>query len=366
MKCKIQRDGFLRTLQRVQGIVEKRSTMPVLSNILIETLRDRIKVTATDLEVFINESCSVSIEENGSATVNAKKLFEIIRELQSEYIDLSTTTTGSVRIRSGRSLFNILGLPAAEFPSFPELDACIEGTVGSGMFQEMIYKTCYAASTDETRYNINGVLLEMEGGGMRMVATDGHRLSLIERDVDGIPEIEKGVILPKKGVMEIKKLLEEREGSFDFALSKSYFAVKTGDTEIVIRLIDGEFPDYEQVVPKDNDKRVVAGRRELIGSLKRVSILSSERMKGVKFSLSDGKLDLSSSSPDLGEAREELDVDYSGGDMEIGYNAKYFIDALDVIETDDVVLEVKGELNPGIIRATVSDGYTYVIMPMRI
>jgi len=376
MKCILNRNVFLKILQRVQGIVEKRSTMPILSNVLFEAKNGKIEVMVTDLEVFIRDSCDASIEEEGGITINARKLFEIIKESPRNEIVISSKGTGGVSITSGRAKFNIMGLPAGEFPAFPTLEDGTTVDIKPETILEMIRKTYFAASTDETRYNINGILLECNAGKMKMVATDGHRLALIEKTIEGTQDIQNNVILPKKGVVEFKRLLEEKDGGVKLSFSKTYLIMKRGNATIVTRLIDGEFPDYNQVIPQGEGNRAIADRDSLMGSLKRVAILSTERTKGVKFSLSKGRLGLSSSAPDFGEASEEVDIDYDGEDREMGFNARYFVDALEVIDTDSVLFELKGDKSPGILRpmftnqskeeSQESGKYTYIIMPMRV
>jgi DNA polymerase-3 subunit beta len=366
MKFNIERNVFFKILQRVQGIIEKRSTMPILSNILIEADSGTVEISATDLEIFIKDSCNASVEKKGLATINARKIFEIVKELTCKDISVSTSKSGGISIKGGKAVFNILGLPVEEFPSFPDIEEGIITRISPDILKEMVDKTYFAASTDETRYNINGVFLEREDGKIRMVATDGHRLSVIEKNTEEIPSLTEGVILPRKGVTEFRRLLEEREGNFQLGFTKTYCIVKRDNTFIVIRLIDGEFPDYKQVVPTDNDKTIIVNRINLLSSLKRVSILSTERVKGVKFSFSKGKLELSSSSPDLGEAKEEMDIDYKGDELVIGFNARYIIDVLEAMDTEEVKLGLKGQLDPGLLQPVDIDGYTYVAMPMRI
>jgi DNA polymerase-3 subunit beta len=231
----------------------------------------------------------------------------------------------------------------------------------------MIDKTSFAVSTDETRYNINGFLLEKEDNFIRMVATDGHRLAFIEQqDAEGISAGEKeGVLLPRKGVLEIRKLLDE-EGEFTLGITQKNAVMKKDDTVISVRLLEGEFPDYKKVIPKDNNKEVIADRTGLLSSLKRVSLLSTDKIKGVKFNFSKGKLVVSSSSPDIGDATEEIDIDYNDEDIEISFNARYLIDMLEAVDNDKVRVFLKDSLSPGIVRPTETENYTYIIMPMRL
>ncbi|MBI5492341.1 MAG: DNA polymerase III subunit beta [Deltaproteobacteria bacterium] len=367
MKFTIDKGDFLKVLQRVQGIVEKRNTMPILANVLLEAAGGRVNIMATDLEVFIKDSSKGDISEDGSTTVNARKLFEIVKELPSDRVDLNAGKDDKITIKAGKARFNIMGLPSRDFPVFPSIDESNLKPMESEKFKEMIDKTAFAVSTDETRYNINGFLLEKDISKIRMVATDGHRLALIERpDLKTISGEKEGVLLPRKGVMEIRRLLDEKEGEFHLGITEKSAVMKKDSTVISVRLLEGEFPDYKKVIPKDNEKDVIADRAELLASLKRVSILSSDKIKGVKFNFSPKKLTVSSSSPDIGEATEEIDIEYGEEEIEIAFNARYFIDMLEATDEDKVRISLKDPLSPGIVRPESSEDYTYIIMPMRL
>jgi DNA polymerase-3 subunit beta len=368
MQFKIEKGDFIKVLQRMQGIVERRNTMPILSNILLDADQStgKVNIMATDLEIFIKDSCSAMVKKDGSITVNARKFFEIAKELPEETISVSASDGERVTIKSGKARFNIVGLPAKEFPAFPAVKEEKLARFEPQRLKEMVDKTSFAVSTDETRYNINGFLLEREGNLIRMVTTDGHRLAKIEKEAEGIPGEKEGVILPRKGVTELRRLLEEKEETFSLGITKKNATMKKDSTVINIRLIEGEFPDYKQVVPKDNDKEAFAKRETLLGSLKRVSLLSSDKIKGVKFGLEKGKLILSSSSPEMGDATEELEVDYEGPSLEIAFNARYFIDVLEALEEEEVQIILKDQLSPCILRPRGSGDYTYVVMPMRL
>lgn len=367
MRFKIDKPGFIKLLQKIQGIVEKRNTMPILANVLLEAEEGRITVMATDLEVFIKDSTGAETTEAGSVTINARKLFEITKELPDDSIDVSSDKDDRLTIKSGKSRFNIMGLPSKDFPVFPEVDETKLEKIDNKNLSEMIDKTSFAVSTDETRYNINGFLFEKEDTTIRMVATDGHRLSFIEKKEMGEVAVEQkeGVLLPRKGVLEMRKLLEE-DGEFTLGITQKNAVMKRGDTVISVRLLEGEFPDYKKVIPQDNDREVIADRSGLLHSLKRVSILSTDKIKGVKFNFSKSNLTVSSSSPDIGEATEEMDIDYKEEDIEVAFNARYFIDMLEAVTDDKVRIFLKDSLSPGIVRPAGDDSYTYIIMPMRL
>ena len=367
MKFTIEKSDFIKVLQRIQGIVEKRNTMPILANVLLDVSDGKINIMATDLEVFIKDSSPARVIEDGSVTVNARKLFEIAKELPGETMDISSGKDDKVTLKAGKARFNIMGLPSKDFPVFPAIDESAMKEMDSAVFRELIEKTSFAVSTDETRYNINGFLLESSSGSLKMVATDGHRLALITREGVSIDSGSKeGVLLPRKGVMEMKKVLDEKGGSFLLGITQKNAVMKRDNTVIMIRLLEGEFPDYTRVIPKDNDKDAIAVRADLLSSLKRVSLLSTDKIKGVKFSFSNSKLVLSSSSPDIGEATEEVDVEYPFGELEIAFNARYFVDMLEALNDEKVRISLKDPLSPGVLRPTNGEDYTYIIMPMRL
>lgn len=368
MRFSIDRTDFTKALQRIQGIVEKRTTMPILSNVLLEAADNRIHTTATDLEVFIKNSTKAKVTDNGSITVNARKLFEIVKDLPSEAVEINATKEGKVTIKGGLARFNIMGMTSKDYPVFPKIDEVGLSPVKKETLKDMIEKTSFAVSTDETRYNINGFLLEKDGHVVRMVTTDGHRLAMIEKteDIRLSSDDKNSVLLPRKGVMEMKRLLDESDGDYQLGITQKSAVMKSADTVINIRLLEGEFPDYRKVIPKDNTITALIGKENLLASLKRVSILSIDKVKGVKFNFAKAKLTLSSSAPDIGDATEELGMDYSGEDIEIAFNARYLIEMLDATSGDKVEIILKDSLSPAISRPAGANDYTYIIMPMRL
>lgn len=373
MKFVIDKPVFLKTLQRVQGIVEKRNTMPILSNVSLEAQKDSLTLIATDLEVYIKDSVKANVSQEGAVSVNARKLFEIIKELYDEKVEISVNKENKVTIKSGKARFNIMGLSSADYPAFPLMDETSFNSINSDKLKEMIEKTAFAVSTDETRYNINGFLFETDGPILRLVATDGHRLALIEKkDEEGSigKENKIKVLLPRKGVAEFKKLLdesgEEKTSGVMLAITQKNAVIKKGDTTINIRLLEGEFPDYKKVIPKDNNQTVIADKDTLLSSLKRVSILSTDKIKGVKFKFTKNKLELSCESPDVGDATEEVDIEYSGETIETAFNARYIVDMIETTDNQKIKIELKDNLNSGVFRPEGANEYTYVIMPMRL
>ena len=368
MEIKAKRGDLLATLYWTQSIVERRNTMPILANVLIEAKKNAIHLTATDLEVGVRGQVEGEVTKEGTVTVNAKKLYEIIREVSHDQVQLKRLENEWVEIRSGKSFFKIVGMDAKEFPQFPAFDGKGLSTTPASTIREMIERTIFAVSTDETRYSLNGVYIEQtDGGKARMVATDGHRLAFEEKTV-GALGLTKGVILPRKGLAELKKLLESGEdGAVSIGFKENMALVIKDRVEFFMRLIDGDFPDYTKVIPKDNPNLAKLDHDEMLQALRRVSILSSERYKGIKMEFTDGRVSISANNPDLGEAVEEIEADYKGKGISIGFNARYLIDVLAVLGGEgEISVELKDELSPSIIRKNGVDGYLYVLMPMRL
>ena len=368
MEIKAKRGDLLATLYWASSIVERRNTMPILANALIDAQKGSIQLAATDLEVGVRGVVDGEVVKPGTLTVNAKKLYEIIREIPTEQVQLKRLENDWVEIRSGKSIFKIVGMDAREFPQFPSFDAKGQASVPATLVRGMIERTIFAVSTDETRYSLNGVFVEQAAAGsVRMVSTDGHRLALEEQTL-GALGLSKGVILPRKGLSELKKLLEDADdGVVSIGFKENMALVSKDKVDLFMRLIDGDFPDYTKVIPKGNPNLAKIDHAELLQALRRVSILSSERYKGVKMEFSDDTISISANNPDLGEAVEQIDAEYKGAPMSIGFNARYILDVLGVLGNDgEVSIELKDELSPSVIRQPGSAGYLYVLMPMRL
>ena len=368
MEIRTRREDFLNALSRIQGTVERRNTMPILANVLIETHANRVRVTATDLEVGVRASLGGEIVTSGRVTVDARKLYEIVRELSEETIELKRLDNDRVEIQSGKSVFKMVGLDAQEFPVFAENAESDRKECPAQVLKEMIDKTIFSISSDETRSNLNGALLHESGeSSVRMVTTDGHRLSLVQRDI-GPFGLEKGVIIPRKGLAELRRLLEDpADEAVSLGFSGNMVFVWTGDVEMSIRLIDGEFPDYDKVIPSDNTGEATVAQHSLYRALRRVSLLSSDRYRGVRVELQDGSMAISANNPDLGEAAEELEVEYKGEQLAIGYNAQYLLEILGVLEREDQIgMALKDDQSPTLLKRGGDDSLLYVVMPMRI
>lgn len=372
MEFAIAKETFLKALQRVQGIIENRKTMPILSNVLIDARPEKIDLIVTDLEVGMKSTYPATVTGEGKITVSAKKLYEIIKELPEREILFSTRENDWVDLRCGKAHFNLVGLSPEEFPFFPAINDSNFIRLDSTMVNQMIETTSFAICHDETKYNLNGIFIkaleESSGPLLRMVATDGHRLSISERSIAPVEsqDLKNGVIFPKKGIFELKKMTEDSDSEILVTFLDNSAVVKKGDTVVLMRLVDGFFPDYTRVLPQDNDKKVTVNRNDFFHSLRRMAILSSEKFKGIMMELSEGSMEISASNPELGDARENLEVSYDGPDISVRFNARYLIDALSVIDEDMVDLELKDGMSPAIIRPHDDRGFLSVIMPMRV
>ena len=367
MKFQIDNENLLQGLGRIQAIVERRGTLPILSNVLIKAKGDGITLAATDLEVGVVSTHPAEIEEAGSVTLTAKKLFEIVRELDESEVHVALEDGARVRIECGSARFSLLSISPEEYPTIPGAEGVTFVELESSLLGEMIDRTLYATSTDETRYNLNGVYMELtEDSRVRFVATDGHRLAKVDKTPSNpVAFLEKGIIVPRKGVSEIRKLCDESDTVVELGLGEGFLIVRRPGLLLSSRLIDGEFPNYRQVMPSDFRIRLVVDRERLSHALRRIALLTHERSRGFRFALEKGEIELSASNPDLGEAREVLPVDYVGDRFESGFNARYMLDALSAIRSKEVSLELVDELAPAQIRPADDTDYLAVVMPMR-
>jgi DNA polymerase-3 subunit beta len=368
MKFSIDRDELQRGLARVQSIVEHRGTLPILSNTLITASKDGVRLAATDLEVGVVARLPAEVSKPGTSTLGAKKLYEIVREIEDSSVLLQTEDETRVRLESGASRFTLLAISPAEYPTIASGDGVSFVEIEAPLLSTMIARTLYATSTDETRYNLNGVFAETtDGGRLRLVATDGHRLAKIDRALgSAVPFLTRGIIIPRKGVAEIQKLCDETDGGVEIGLSpEGFLVVRRPDLLLSCRLIEGDFPNYRQVLPKDQRVRLVLSRERLLHAVKRVSLLTHERTRGFKLVLEADSLELSATNPDLGEVREVLPVEYRGERFETGVNARYALDALAAMASKESVLEFTGELDPIQIRPADDLDHLALIMPMR-
>ncbi len=371
MNFSIAKEKFVRLLYLTHSIVERRNTMPILANVKISAEDNRLTLSATDLEVSLVGEAEASVKAAGSTTVDAKMLYDIVRELPSDSISVTLSKGQRLEIQSGQSKFKINGASADEFPSLSGVKIEKPVSVDAGMFFEMFDKTSFAVSTDETRYNINGVLVETVAGdtaktqNLRFVATDGHRLALIDRPAAGFG-LDQSVIIPRKGIQEIKKVLEGNDGAAKVEVRDGFFTVLSGDVTLGVRLVDGQFPDYRQVIPSESKSTATLSRSEFLSAVKRVSLVTTDKNKAVRFRLAGDTLTVSSSSPEYGEANDSISAEKNGEDVEIGFSARYVIDLLGAMsDSESIQVRLNGDLGPGVFTGSGTEGYTCIVMPMR-
>jgi len=371
MELSVGREELVRGLHLVQGVVERRTTLPILSNVMLEPAEGGITLSATDMEVGLRGFVPAEVKRKGTATINARKLYEIAREMSAQEIVLRSTQAGWVEVLAGRSKFKIVSLDPKDFPPLPLGADAPQGVtvrIASGTLKDMIDRTLFAVSSDETRFNLSGVFLtKAENGALRMVATDGHRLALVDRKVPEV-KLERGVIMSRRGLGEVRKLLDEAEdGEVTLIVSPKDVRLLMKSVSFFMRLVEGEFPDYRQVIPASSRAQVRANRDDFLAALRRIALLASERSRGVKVGLEKGKLELSASNPDQGEASEDIEVSYSGDAVSIGFNARYLMDVLAVHAAGEVIeMSFTDEVGPGVLRGSQDPDYTYVVMPMRL
>lgn len=375
MKFKTSRADLLSALQRVQGVVERRNTMPILSNILIQTEKNNVLLFATDLEISIRGTSPATVTQGGSVAVSARKLFEIIKELPEGPVVLGSTDNHGVTIEAGASRFKLVGLPPGDFPTTPPPEKEFEMKISRNDLSDLIRKTVLAVGDNDTRYILNGVLIQLTGKGksrsVRFVGTDGHRLAVYEKALEHsdatskLPE-DVSLILPKKALTEIKKFLDEEEAEPTLAFGKNQIIFSSGAFTMTARAMEGTYPNYEQVVPKANDKKATVSKAMLEGALRRMVTVSREKTNAVRLTLEQGKIVLASSNPDLGEGEEDLQAQYTGEPVSTGFNARYFLDLFAAMNDEEVAMELKDPLSPCLIRGSGNPDYLCVIMPMRI
>lgn len=369
MKLEIEKKDLMNLIGKTQNIVEKRNTMPVLVNVLLDADQSELKVFATDLEVSLTDSVKAKVSQPGKVAVSAKSLFEIAKELGEGMILLHKKDNNWLEIKQGKYTSKIVGISAEEYPVFPTYNGNSFVRIEAEVLKDMIDKTIYSVSNDETRYHLNGVYFESKGEqGYTMVATDGHRLSLINKQLPSSKNISQGqgVIIPRKGLSEIKKIIESMEGQFELAIEGSQLIVRHESTTLMIRLIEGKYPNYQQFIPQKLNLKIRVNREAFLTSLKRVSLLANHKSKAVTLSLTNGRMEIASNNPELGDAKEEIEVGYDGKDLKIGFNAKYITDVLNAITDDEVDFEINDQLSPGLMRPHNDKNYTCVVMPMRI
>jgi DNA polymerase III subunit beta len=366
MKIQVGRNELLTAVQAVIGVVERRQTLPVLSNLLLDAQKDELVITGTDLELELVSRAVIKCTASGKTTVPARKLFDICRGLP-EGAELTLDSSGDkLTLKSGKSRFTLATLKPDEFPSMGTVSAGKVLRLAKKDLRELIEKTQFAMANQDVRYYLNGMLLHVTAKRLRAVATDGHRLAMSELVKDTKQKDETQIILPRKAVLELLRLLESTDAEVELRLSDTQFQADLDVIRLTSKLIDGRFPDYERVIPEGGDRRMKANRERVRAALSRAAILSNEKFRGVRLQLADGKLRLSTHNPEHEEAEEELDVNYTGAALEIGFNVNYLLDALGAMQADEFQMELKGPDASGLLQESSAASSKYVVMPMRL
>ena len=373
MELTVARVDLQKELQLCQGVVEKRSTIPILSNVLLKAADTRLQIAATDLDVTILSSCAAKITSPGGVTIEAKRLFDIVRSLPDEDVHVTMQENNSMLIESGTAKFRLLGLPAEDYPTLPAVTATESYTVPLEEMKTMVAKVKFAITHEETRFQLNGALLKVMPSKMEMVATDGHRMALINFPQGNGKKKghELTILIPRKALEEILRLEPGEDGNVQFGVSENHLFFDAGDRRLLARMIDVNFPNYMEVIARDNDRHVMVDRERLLSTIRRISLVANERTRAVRFDFAPGKLTVSSTNPELGDARETVPIDYAGNPFFVGLNAAYVTDFLSAVDTPSVALDLKDENSQCIGKPSVTNEelpyeYTYVVMPMRL
>ena len=367
MEILVRRADLVKELQLVQGIVERKNSIPILSNVLVEAGDGRLRVSATDLDVSLRGGCPAQVVRDGAVTLGAKKLYEIVRSLPESDVRIDVQSDAWATIECERVVFKMAGLPREDFPTLPDARPAKAVEIPADVLQALIQRTAFAMTAEDARYYLAGALLVLDSGSAAMVATDGHRLAYAQRQVAlKVPEAVK-VLVPRKAITELGRLLEGEE-AVGFQRADGHLIFSAGGRTLASKLVEAQFPAYEKVITVSGDKKLNLGREVLQSAIRRVSLLSSERNRAIKVALEEGRLELSASSPELGEARESVPTPYRGEAVEVGFNAQYLLDFLSVVGGEEVLLELRDGESQGLLKPAApaeGDDYRYVVMPMR-
>lgn len=365
MQIKTTKQNLQKAVGRIIGVVNSRATMPILSNILVETEGvDTLCLTGTDLELGVSTSVAVDVKEPGSVTIPAKKLHDILRELPETDVDMHVGKNHSITIEAGKGQFRILGAPEDDFPKLPSNESPHAFEMEQATLKECLNLTSFAASHDHTRYVLNGTLFVVKKGELRLIATDGRRLSFVRRDLPAAKNLELEVVIPTKAISELGKLLTD-SGIVRILPLNNQIAFEVDETRLISRLIEGHFPNYEQVIPKEEKSKIAIDREALLAAIRRASLLTTPEAMAVKLDILSDKILISSRTPNVGESHEELNAKLTGGEMAIGFNPQYLIDVLKNLNDDEIFLSLTDSDKSGIVRGR-SEEYLYVIMPMQL
>ena len=367
MHSRVERDAFVEALGPVQGVVEAKKTLPILSHLLLEATPDRVCLFGTDLDVGLRRELTAEVLKPGAIAVSAKKLYEVARELPSAPVELQADSDLQLAISCQRANFRMKGLPKDEFPSIPDFKGDGKIVLETRLFRDMLRKTLFAVSSDQTRYALTGVLLQVQPSEVRMVATDGHRLALVRaarQSEKDSPILE--ALIPRKAMVEAMKIAREDAGEVRLWTSENQLILHQENSTLVARLIDGQFPNYDQVIPTPGPGKIVIGKESLHGALRRTSAIMGERTTATEFDIRPGRVLVSCINMDLGEAHEEVEATVDGEGFKVGFNARYIMELLGAVDTPDIAVYISDPLSPALFRAAGDEAYGCVIMPMRI
>ncbi|MCI1155091.1 DNA polymerase III subunit beta [Stenotrophomonas maltophilia] len=366
MRFTLQREAFLKPLAQVVNVVERRQTLPVLANFLVQVQNGQLSLTGTDLEVEMVSRIAVEDAQDGETTIPARKLFEIIRALPDGSRITVSQTGDKITVQAGRSRFTLATLPFNDFPSVDEVEATERVAIGEATLKELIERTAFAMAQQDVRYYLNGLLFDLRGDALRTVATDGHRLALCETDLAKPSGSKRQIIVPRKGVTELQRLLESGDREIELEVGRSHVRVKRDDVTFTSKLIDGRFPDYEAVIPIGADREVKVDREALRASLQRAAILSNEKYRGIRVEVSPGNLKISAHNPEQEEAQEEIEADTTVSDLAIGFNVNYLLDALSALRDEEVIIQLRDSNSSALVRESSSEKSRHVVMPLRL
>lgn len=366
MRFTLQREAFLKPLAQVVNVVERRQTLPVLANFLVQVQNGQLSLTGTDLEVEMVSRIAVEDAQDGETTIPARKLFEIIRALPDGSRITVSQTGDKITVQAGRSRFTLATLPSNDFPSVDEVEATERVAIGEATLKELIERTAFAMAQQDVRYYLNGLLFDLRGDALRTVATDGHRLALCETELEKASGAKRQIIVPRKGVTELQRLLESGDREIELEVGRSHVRVKRDDVTFTSKLIDGRFPDYEAVIPIGADREVKVDREALRASLQRAAILSNEKYRGIRVEVSPGNLKISAHNPEQEEAQEEIEADTTVSDLAIGFNVNYLLDALSALRDEEVIIQLRDSNSSALVRESSSEKSRHVVMPLRL
>jgi DNA polymerase III subunit beta len=366
MRFSLSREAFLKPLQQVVNVVERRQTLPVLANLLVHVEDGRLSMTGTDLEVEMVSRSDVDDAQNGETTIPARKLFEIIRALPDGCKITISQTGDKVTVQAGRSRFSLSTLPSRDFPAVEDLDLVERIRVSESSLKELIERTAFAMAQQDVRYYLNGLLFDLRENSLRCVATDGHRLALCEAELPEGAQTRKQIIVPRKGVLELQRLLEGGDREVELEVGRNHVRMRRSDVTFTSKLIDGRFPDYEAVIPIGADKELKIDREALRASLQRAAILSNEKYRGVKLEISTNQLRIIATNPESEEAQEELEADTKIDNLSIGFNVTYLLDALSALREENVILNLRDGNSSALVREASHERSRHVVMPLRL